>query len=332
MRTGWLLSFTLAVVSATLPAAGETAQPVSVDFQNVNFHLGAGAMLEVRRLQGALMPTRPDAPPSFDDLKSYTLRIDAGEIAMQPASLTAVLNNFVFKYEGAPISNVEVSIENGQVKQKGTLHKGVGVPFTILADMTVTPDGRIRLHPTSVKAAGLPTGGLMKLFHLELDNLIKSNRARGFEIEGNDFLLIPDRLIPEPRISGHLTSVRIEGNRIVEVFGTKPAHAADKVAKNYMYYRGGLLRFGKLTMHDTDLRLVDADPTDPFDFSPSEYLTQLVAGYSKSLPNGGLRTFMPDLDQTAKPKGQRAAVLDLNVPGGPEGRPSTKSIGRVAQR
>jgi len=301
MRAGSVLAVVLAVVSGTLATPGAAVQPVAVDFQNVNVHLAADAILEVRRLQGALVATRPGAPPSFDDLTSYTLRIDRGEVAMKPASLTAVLNRWVFNYKGAPITDVAVSIENGRLKQTGTLHKGVAVPFTIVADMTVTPDGRIRLRPTSVKAAGLPAAGLMKLFHVELDNLIKSNRARGFEIEGNDFLLLPDRLVPEPRISGRLTAVRIEGDRIVEVFGTRPADAADTVAKNYMHYRGGVLRFGKLTMSDTDLRLIDADPQDPFDFSPARYMTQLVAGYSKSLPNGGLRTFMPDLDQAAKP-------------------------------
>jgi hypothetical protein len=37
-----------------------------------------------------------------------------------------------------------------------------------------------------------------------------------------------------------------------------------------------VLQFGKLIMHDTDLRLVDADPRDPFDFSPEHYNDQLV--------------------------------------------------------
>jgi hypothetical protein len=310
VRAGWLLTVALAILSGTVVKPAEPVQPVSVDFQNVNFHLAADVILEVRRLQGALVATRPGSPPSFDDLKSYTLRIDSGEVAMQPASLTAVLNRWVFNYNGTPITDVTVSIENGQLKQKGTLHKGVAVPFTILADMTVTSDGRIRLHPTSVKAVGVPANGLMKLFNLELDNLIKSDRAHGFEIEGNDFLLLPDRLIPEPRLAGRLTSIRIEGDRIVEVFGTRPPHGPDNVAKNYMYYRGGLLKFGKLTMHDTDLRLVDADPRDPFEFSPAQYITQLAAGYSKSLRNGGLRTFMPDLDQAPRAEARRAAVLD----------------------
>jgi hypothetical protein len=309
MRAGLFLSVVLAIHSGAHLIPAEPAQPVSVDFQNVNFHLAEDVTLEVRRLQGDLLPAKPGSPPSFDDLKSYILRVERGEVAMQPSSLTAVLNKWVFNYEGTPISDVTVSIENGQLKQKGTLHKGVAVPFTIVADVTVTPDGRIRLHPTSVKAVGIQASGLMKMFRLELDNLIKSDRARGFETEGNDFLLLPDRLIPEPRLAGKLTGIRIEGDRIVEVFGTRPAHGPDQVAKNYMYYRGGVLRFGKLTMNDTDLRLVDNDPRDPFEFSPAQYIKQLSAGYSKSLPNGGLRTFMPDLDQ-ARPEARRAAVLD----------------------
>ena len=53
-------------------------------------------------------------------------------------------------------------------------------------------------------------------------------------------------------------------------------------------------------MRDTDMRLVDEDPRDPFDFSPSEYVKQLVAGYSKNSPDGSLRVFMPDYDDVVR--------------------------------
>jgi hypothetical protein len=46
--------------------------------------------------------------------------------------------------------------------------------------------------------------------------------------------------------------------------------------------------------------LIDADPSDPFDFSPPEYVKQLVAGYSKNTPSGGLRVFMPDFDEAGR--------------------------------
>ena len=291
MRWIFLVAAVLAAPLAPEPRTG----PVGVDFQNVHFHVSPGVVMEVRHLQGALVSNVDGAPPNFDDVRSYKLRIDAGEIAMSSASLTTLLRDHVFNYKGSPLSNVTVTLEGGHLKQSGTLHKGVPIAFTILGDPSVTPDGRIRVHPTSVKAAGLPAGGFMKLFHIELDDLVKSNRARGFETADDDLLLSPDQLIPDPRIAGHLTSVRIDGDRIVQTFGRKPNGASGSV-RNYIHYRGNVLRFGRLTMRDTDLELIDQDPRDPFDFSPTGYVKQLVAGYSKNAPDGSLRVYMPDLD------------------------------------
>jgi hypothetical protein len=285
----------VAVLMAPAGRGGSSSGPVSVDFQNVHFHVADGVVMEVRRLQGALVGTRSDGPPTFDDIKSYKLRIDAGEIAMTSSSLTALLNGHVFNYDGAPITNVKLTFENGHVKQTGTLHKGVPVPVAIVGDLSTTPDGRIRLHPASMKAAGIPARGVMKLFHLELDDLVRSNRARGFETRDNDLLLDPNLLLPDPQISGHLVGIRVDGDRIVQSFGRTPAGGSGGF-RNYMHYRGNVLRFGRLTMHDTDLRLIDTDPRDPFEFSPAGYVKQLVAGYSKNSADGRLRVYMPDLD------------------------------------
>ena len=86
---------------------------------------------------------------------------------------------------------------------------------------------------------------------------------------------------------------------VFEQFGSadnRPTLAPpDARARNYMYYRGGVLKFGKLTMEDTDLLLVDANQKNPFAFSPAEYNRQLVAGYSKNTPSHGLIVYMPDL-------------------------------------
>jgi hypothetical protein len=284
-------------------AAPQAATPVSVAFRNVHLRVADGVVLEVRHIEGAMLSTRGSQPPVFDDQQSFTLRIDSGEIAMSPESLSRLLNTHVFVYEGSPLTDIRVSIEDGHLKQKGTLRKGVPIPFTIAADISATPDGRIRVHPTDVKAAGIPSEGLMKMFGLELDDLIKSNRSHGVQIIDNDLLLDPARLLPSPGLSGRLTAVTLERDRIVERFGTgtrgKLSAAADRRARNYMYYRSGTLRFGKLTMSDTDMQLIDADPKDPFDFSPPQYVKQLVAGYSKNTPSGGLRVFMPDFDETA---------------------------------
>jgi hypothetical protein len=65
-------------------------------------------------------------------------------------------------------------------------------------------------------------------------------------------------------------------------------------ARNYVYFFGGGIRFGKLTMTDADMQIIDADPSNPFDFFPAHYEAQLVAGYSRTTRRKGLQVFMPD--------------------------------------
>jgi hypothetical protein len=71
-----------------------------------------------------------------------------------------------------------------------------------------------------------------------------------------------------------------------------------------MYYRGGVLRFGKLTMTGADLLIVDADPRDPFDFFLDRYNDQLVAGYSRNTVSKALIAIMPDYRKSAAARRQ----------------------------
>jgi hypothetical protein len=85
----------------------------------------------------------------------------------------------------------------------------------------------------------------------------------------------------------------VRDNRLVQTFG-RGAAGRPRGGGNYIWFHGGTIRFGKLTMSDADLRLIDMQPADPFDFYSAKYDAQLVAGYSKNTPQHGLRTYMPD--------------------------------------
>jgi hypothetical protein len=264
-------------------------------------------VLQIEHLRGALLPTK-DAPPWFDDPESFTLAIDTGQVAISPASLSALLNDYVFNYKGTPLKHLEVTIDRGQLKQTGTLRKAIDLPFTIWSTLSATPDGRLRLHPTSVKVAGIGVKGLMRTFGIELENLVHVQRGRGVEIVDDDFLLAPAGLLPPPRIEGRVTAVRLEEGKIEQTFGastrsgrSQPMHPSDPSARNYMFYRGRILRFGKLTMVDADLQIVDGDPSDPFDFYLAHLNEQLVAGESRNQVDFGLVTVMPDYADIEKP-------------------------------
>ncbi len=285
------------------PARG---QPVLTEMRNVDYHVDGTIVLRIRRLRGALLPTREGVPPAFDDPQSFSLRIDSAEIRIATSHLTELINRHVLNYPGSPVKDLTITAEGNRLKQKGVLKKGLPIPFSVTADVGVTPDGKIRLHPTSIKAAGIPMKGLMGMFGLELENLVRLRQDRGMKVEGKDFILDPGRILPPPETQGRVTAVEVRGDELVQVFGSPEGERAKRLLPrgrndpNYMYYRGGILQFGKLTMTGTDLEIIDAHPSDVFDFSLARYNEHLVAGYSKNTPNHGLMVYMPDLRQLGK--------------------------------
>jgi len=271
--------------------------PVEVQVRNVNLHLDQSIVLEIRSLRGQMVPAHESEPVSFDDINSFVTRISSGDVAMSANAMSDLMNRYVFAYPGAPLKKIEVTIEHGRIKQKGTMHKGIDVPFEIEGTLSATPEGEIKLHPDKVRSAHVPFKGLLHMFGQDLSKLVNLKQDRGVRIEGDDIFMNPARMLPPPRIEGKLTAVRIEGDRIVQTFGSKEVKALDPPykARNYIYHRGGVLRFGKLTMNDADLEIVDQTPGNAFEFSLKEYNRQLVAGYSKNTPSHGLIVFMPDL-------------------------------------
>jgi hypothetical protein len=284
------------------PAGAETR----VEMANVNIRLDPALTLHVRRLSGKLLRTQKGHPPTFDDKLSYTIAVDSAEIAIGMPSLAHLMNTYVFGEPDAPLKNLRLSVEDGRLKQEGTIRKGPGIPFEMTGEMSPTPDGKIRIHPRHMRAAHLPVKGLMKLFGVDMAKLINTRHTKGISVDDDDLILDPALALPPPKMSGRITAVRIEGDQLVQTFGEqKPGATKRPSGSNYMAYRGGVVRFGRLTMTDTDLRMVDADPADPFDFFPEHYKDHLVAGYSKTTASGGLVVYMPDYSKISKPLSPR---------------------------
>jgi hypothetical protein len=279
----------LAVLLLSQPQTGPS--PVGIEMRNVQLHVASDALLDVTWLKGRLRSTTAH-PPVFDDQNSFTMEVDDGEMAIDAASLTALVTR-AFEYKGSALSNLRISFEGNHLVQHGTLKKGISVPFAIEATVAATSDGLLTVHPLKVKTAGVPSTKLMSIFGIELDDILKSRPDRGITFRDNDLFLDPLRILPAPQTKGRLTNAFIRKDRLVQVFG-KGAAAAARTGGNYIWFRGGSIRFGRLTMSDADLKLIDMDPRDPFDFYSARYNEQLVAGYSKNTPDHALRTYMPD--------------------------------------
>jgi hypothetical protein len=240
------------------------------------------------------MIPKPGQTVSLDQKNSFVLQIESGETHLKATDLTSLLNDYLLPHAKTPIKNIIIHFVGGMIEVTGDVRKGVDVPFAGKGTVSIADPSDIRVHFSELKVAGVLKKGVLDFLGIKLSKVAQPEQQSRFRIEGDDIILPITALFPPPRITGQLTAVRIEGDSLVQVFG--PAGATltppPTVANNYIYFRGGRMRFGKLTMDDVDLELVGTDPSPDFDFSLDHYSEQLEDGYSKTLPSRGLVAYM----------------------------------------
>jgi len=306
-----------AIVSQT-PARVERGDVVTdsvartwLEMKNVNLRVASNAVVGIKQLRGEVIPTRRGGSALLDSTRSFSIRITSGTVSLASADLSVILNRFVFGYKGSPLRDLKVHTSGNQLVQSGIMRKGVDLKFEIASSLSLTDSGWIRLHPEKVRVLGVNGESLLHALGLQLDDLLDLKGSAAARVQGDDIYLDPTKILPPPAIIGRLTSVRVEGDALVQEFARLPDDTlfsgyarADSAAPNYLYFRGGRLRFGRLEMHDTALQILDLDPSDPFDLFLAEYNKQLVGGYSRNRPNLSLQAFFPDytdLDRAVTP-------------------------------
>jgi hypothetical protein len=297
--------------------------------KNVEFHLTDGIVVHIIALNGKLTPIKGDFP-IFDDKQSFAVDVESATIIVSPQTLTNDLNDYVFAAKDAPLKKLTAEIKDNQLVVKGLLVSKGGVPFETDGTVSATPDGKIRVHTTKVKALKLEVKGLMDMLGLDTQKLIDTQKVPGVSTDKDDLILDPEQILPPPVMRGHLTGIRIENGAIALAFGPPASEQKEEGlstscgGQNYLQFRGGTIRFGKLTMADTDLELLDLSPKDPFDFAIDHYQDELVAGYIKATKAGGMCAYMQDYNKVshgAPSRSRRAstkpAAADTGAAAGP---------------
>jgi hypothetical protein len=303
---------------------------VKIAMRNVDFHLTDRIIMHMASLNGKLTPTKEF--PIFDDKNSFALDVDSASVVVSAAALTSDLNDYVFSAADAPLKKLEVTTQGNQLIVKGLLVSKGGIPFETGGTVSATPDGKIRVHTVKVKALKLEVKGLMDMLGLDTQKLIDTKKVPGVATDKDDLILDPEQILPPPAMRGHLTNIHVENGAIAMTFGPEQSKAGQKTetiptscgGANYIQFRGNTIRFGKLTMSDADLELLDDAPADAFDFAMDHYQDQLVAGYIKATKAGGMCAYMKDYNKVthapatkkrgaAKPQGSNNAAPTANA-------------------
>jgi len=302
----------IGVAHFDVPRDAVPAKRTQAEMHNVLFHVDRTIVLKIHSLRGEFHDKSEGQPLNFDDKKSFVVRIDQARIGLSGRGLSDLMNHYVFAYEGAPLRDLSIRVHEGRLVQQGVMHKIIDIPFEMTADVSITDQGWMRIHPIDIEICNLDGESLMKAFGMSLDEILKK-LPEGVRVEKNDLLLEPLAILPPPAIVGRVVDVELHEDELLQVFDdgrSAPALSPpDPAEKNWMHFEEGTLRMGKLFMVRADMQVVDSDPRDPFDFFVDYYNSQLAAGFNRTQLDYGLKVFMRDFDDLGKPPqpGERLA-------------------------
>jgi hypothetical protein len=273
----------------------------------------------IRWLDGRLARTRRDLTPSFDRSESFDLDVQTGVIRVNIGDIGQYINSSAAR---SPLKNVTMVADGPNLKLTGVVHKIVPLPVQVIASLSATPDGRVRVHIAKINVLKLPVKGLLGLLHVSVADLVKTD-IDGLKIEGNDLLLDTHKLLPPPHIRGRLTQVSVDSPDIQAVYGDA-AESVEHVQlwRNFLSLEGGTIDFGSLSMHPVKIVLIDISRNPWFDLDLVNYRTQFASGYSRMTADAGLQIFIPDLrDVRSNPPPQDDSIQwfkDRNIPPPPQ--------------
>jgi hypothetical protein len=293
--------------AVSAPSASDLA-PTLVYAHNIQLRKGPNFRIYIDWISGQTLRTKANVNPSFDDPESFILQIEKGVIHANIGDICKYLNSTIGK--DAPLKNIDIQPDGELIKIHGTVKKLVSLPIEMVGSLAATPDGLVRLHVQHISVLKVPVKGLLGTLDVQLSDLVHSTNVPGVATSGNDIVFDTEKLLPPPHIRGQLTTVRVRVPDIEVIYGNAPNDPTQLAQwHNFIRFRNGALDFGKLTMHNADLTMIDAANEPWFDLDLVNYQSQLVNGDTRMTAPAGLEIYMPSLQaQAPRQAGQQVTL------------------------
>jgi hypothetical protein len=274
------------------PGGGQT---INIYAHNLRLAQGPKFRVYIQWLRGQLKPSQVNKIPSFDDPESFYLNVTNGVMRVNIGDICDYLNSQSGK---TPLTDIKLTGTGDQVKIMGNYHKGVTLPVEVIGTIKPAYSNRLEVQVSKINVLKIPFKAILGGLHIKLADLLPSEPIRGVQLEGDKIYFDSNQLLPPPYIRGTLTKVSLGNPDLEAVYGdvTKDVAKVEEW-RNFLRLTGGTLNFGKLTMRNVDLMMVDISQDAWFDLDLARYQDQLVNGYSRMTPNQGLQIFMPDVSE-----------------------------------
>ena len=267
--------------------------PTHIQAENVSFQVVDGVRISVRSIDGLMIPTHPNRPVSLDVPTSMRVQVLSAQTSISVEALTRLLNNYTLPHAQSSVHDLKLDFVDGQVHVEGKLKKVFEVPFSAEASIGLTSAGDIRVHFTNFTAAGFVHKKLLDWLGIHVDTVAKPGRSHSFQVVDDDMIFPMYTLFPPPHFIGSLRSAKIEGDQFVQIFGDpQPFAPAPQPSEHYIYFRGGVMQCGRMTMQGVDLELVNKDEGEPLIFSIDHNFEQLLPGRLRVTPTHGMVAYI----------------------------------------
>jgi hypothetical protein len=264
--------------------------------ENTNFRFVGDIGFYVPRLAVSLKPNNPALPVVFDDPLSFSIHVHRGNVILSGTALTALFNDYVFKFAGAPLKELKLSTAPGVLTLAGKLYRGKWIPFVMKGNVT-TRDGHILLYePDRVEVDGADATMLLPAANVKLDELLKVD-APGAKLVGSTIVLDALKLFPPPKLQFRIKSVSLESNGLVLEFDDGRALEFAKpfaASSSHMLVRGGDVKFLRTMPLNVSLQINNIESGKDLDFCLYRYRDQLVRGHFTVTEKGEIHAFFPN--------------------------------------
>lgn len=289
----------------------ETSTSAFLKLKNVKFRLEDRIYFTVKSLTVEAISNRQGSPVNFNDPSSFHLNIFQGETEFEISVLEYLFNENIKTFPNFPLRNLKLSTIEIDGKRKirilGEYKLVFWVDVEMICDLESVPNSSmLLLKSESMSAAGISgAGDLLSYVGVGLKTLLPIPEDRGLKIVDQSFHIQSFTLLPPPKIEGTIREIALLPDRILVRFDSQKIPRLPRLSflpgiPNQIAMSGGEIRVGSVFLKNTDLLLIDQDPSDLLDFHMQNLLLQLSLSNLNLNAKGELKVFLPDYEDLKK--------------------------------
>jgi len=173
-----------------------------------------GVPIQLSGFDSELQSDQPQAGTGAPkQIKGVIVR--AGSALVRVQDLSKLLQTRV---KNPKLTDLAVETSGNEMKISGKLKKALPVHFEIKGPVSLTKNGMIDLHESSMKVDKMPVKGLSELLGLDPGHIV-GNDSKGIQASKEDILLDPNALWGMS-VQGKLTQVKVIKDSLVLVYGS----------------------------------------------------------------------------------------------------------------